>query len=240
MKGNGEDGEILYYKRQESGVNMSGVWPLHTLWNNLTNCHDKSYENLTSSHFAIAPTCWRPEFRRLQHHSIYCLFNDPVSNSGYTAFSRRQSITELEMAWQKFWVTTATIDRRDGGRVRTLQVVVAVEHTNGSLNYVIIRLLGCYDEPMGNTSLRSEGLLCFHYQQAQVWTGNCSPIDTTYHPRRRESSTTQPWEHHIPIIYITYITYIARRTRERIRLRYWATSRKVAGSIPDGVIGIFH
>jgi hypothetical protein len=23
-------------------------------------------------------------------------------------------------------------------------------------------------------------------------------------------------------------------------LRYWATNRKVAGSIPDGVIGIFH
>lgn len=179
MKGNGEDGEILYYKRQESGVNMAGVWPHHTLWNNLTNCHEKSYENLTSSHFAIAPTCRRPEFRRLQHHSIYCLFNDPVSNSGYTAFNPRQSITELEMAWQKFWVTTPTIDRREGGRVRILQVVAAVEHTNGSLNYVIIRLLGCYDEPMGNTSLRSERLLCFHYQQAQVRSGNYSPIDTT-------------------------------------------------------------
>jgi hypothetical protein len=29
-------------------------------------------------------------------------------------------------------------------------------------------------------------------------------------------------------------------TRWRSRLRHCATSRKVAGSIPDGVIGIFH
>jgi hypothetical protein len=29
-------------------------------------------------------------------------------------------------------------------------------------------------------------------------------------------------------------------TRWRSRLRYWATSRKVTGSIPGGVIGIFH
>jgi len=35
-------------------------------------------------------------------------------------------------------------------------------------------------------------------------------------------------------------TYIQRGTRWRSWLRYCATSRKVAGSIPDGVIGIFH
>jgi hypothetical protein len=45
----------------------------------------------------------------------------------------------------------------------------------------------------------------------------------------------------------TFVNYTPPRpppcvwgTRWRIWLRYWATSRKVAGSIPDGVIGIFH
>ena len=42
---------------------------------------------------------------------------------------------------------------------------------------------------------------------------------------------------HIP--YINRNTYIVGGTRERSWLRHYATSRKVAGSIPDGAIGIF-
>ena len=37
-----------------------------------------------------------------------------------------------------------------------------------------------------------------------------------------------------------YNTFIKRGTRWRIWLRHCATSRKVANSIPDGVVGIFH
>jgi hypothetical protein len=44
--------------------------------------------------------------------------------------------------------------------------------------------------------------------------------------------------HHLSLYLI--IKHIMRDTRWRIWLRYCATSRKVAGSIPDGVIGIFH
>ena len=74
MKGNGEDGRTFYYKRQKSGVNMSGVWPLHNSWNNLTNKHEKSYKNLTDSHPAtvsvnfipcVIPTQRPPEVRML-------------------------------------------------------------------------------------------------------------------------------------------------------------------------------
>jgi len=41
-------------------------------------------------------------------------------------------------------------------------------------------------------------------------------------------------------IYIYIYIYIGTRCWWRSWLRHRATSRKVAGSIPDGVIGIFH
>jgi len=41
------------------------------------------------------------------------------------------------------------------------------------------------------------------------------------------------------VIIMQYFLYIWA-TRWRSWLRHCATSRKVAGSIPDGVIGIFH
>ena len=40
--------------------------------------------------------------------------------------------------------------------------------------------------------------------------------------------------------YYYYYYYYYCGTRWRSWLRHYATSRKVAGSIPDGVIGIFH
>jgi hypothetical protein len=39
---------------------------------------------------------------------------------------------------------------------------------------------------------------------------------------------------------ITFCTFTGRGTRWRSWLRHCTTSRKVAGSIPDGVIGIFY
>ena len=39
---------------------------------------------------------------------------------------------------------------------------------------------------------------------------------------------------------ITMLTFFNRGTRWRSWLRHCVTSRKVAGSIPDGVTGIFH
>ena len=41
-------------------------------------------------------------------------------------------------------------------------------------------------------------------------------------------------------VFLNIVVGRARGTRWRSWLRYCATSRKVAGSIPDGVIGIFH
>ena len=37
-----------------------------------------------------------------------------------------------------------------------------------------------------------------------------------------------------------FCTFTTGDTRQRSWLRHCATSRKVAGSIPDGIIGIFH
>ena len=39
-------------------------------------------------------------------------------------------------------------------------------------------------------------------------------------------------------MYISYYVYVGIAVAQY--LRCWATNRKVAGSIPDGVIGIFH
>ena len=44
----------------------------------------------------------------------------------------------------------------------------------------------------------------------------------------------------IIVTYFVVVTYCIGGTRWRSWLRYCATSRKVAGLIPDGVIGIFH
>jgi hypothetical protein len=41
-------------------------------------------------------------------------------------------------------------------------------------------------------------------------------------------------------IHVYIYIYIVGGTRWRSWLRHCATNRKVAGSIPDGVIGIFH
>jgi hypothetical protein len=42
------------------------------------------------------------------------------------------------------------------------------------------------------------------------------------------------------IIYILWLINMTGPTQQRSWLRYWATNRKVAGSIPDGVIGILY
>ena len=55
--------------------------------------------------------------------------------------------------------------------------------------------------------------------------------------------TYQITRHHKPeeiSLNIELILHVKRGTRCRSWLRHCATSRKVAGSIPDGVIGIFH
>ena len=46
---------------------------------------------------------------------------------------------------------------------------------------------------------------------------------------------------HVARQFILYGLFTERGgTRWRSWLRHWVTSRKVAGSIPDGVVGIFH
>jgi len=44
----------------------------------------------------------------------------------------------------------------------------------------------------------------------------------------------------VKFLHIVKLLFMQRSTRWRSWLRYCATSRKVVGSIPDGVIGIFH
>jgi len=42
------------------------------------------------------------------------------------------------------------------------------------------------------------------------------------------------------LILLSFLKYICADTQWCSWLRHWAASRKVTGSIPDGVIGIFH
>jgi len=142
---------------------MSGVWPLHTLWNNQTNRHEKSYENLTSSHLAIAPTCRRPELGRLQHH-----------HSQFTVYLTTLSATQAT----QHWIVDNQLPSwkwRDRNRPRTnlsyhpnnwLKRRRSCSDTAGSGSdwayrritklRKIIRLLGCYAVSMGYSSLRFE------------------------------------------------------------------------------------
>jgi hypothetical protein len=71
--------------------------------------------------------------------------------------------------------------------------------------------------------------------------GNCLPVGVMSYPKRLESSVNTALRISISWDNLTLPPpiYNTKGTRWRSWLRHCATSRKVAGSIPDGVIGSF-
>ena len=112
----------------------------------------------------------------------------------------------------------------------------------------VCRVLSAYSESIGFKSrllqdCLSSLLLCFSSVPSGIWQESISN-----RPRPLPNSLRH---HHISLCYTIYATEgvvkltinyisVAGGTRWRSWLRHCATSRKVAGSIPDVVIGIFH
>jgi len=84
----------------------------------------------------------------------------------------------------------------------------------------------------------------YHYLQDSVtrttnrWSRE--PSNKDVHFRKKILSGFPSVKTLLVFRYRIYFHYIVLGTRWRGLLRHCATSRKVAGSIPDGVIGIFH
>jgi hypothetical protein len=135
----------------------------------------------------------------------------------------------VDMSWRHRWLASVTYKMKwdvtrtaiaKGGRER-------LQNLKECVHGIWLELVACFTE-----ILSFEGLQTHQYKNWSL------ALKTDWVRRTFDSYESDCDSEHCSPFKLCIFTIVT--TRWRSCLRHCATSRKVAGSIPDGVIGIFH